>query len=83
MTGGLLGSYSRAACQSQATTSAWPGSLKRLEIHGSQGIAVIEDEDILKWEFADPEPGDDEILEKFSAKNRSEGGASDPSALSM
>ena len=36
----------------EATTSAWPGLLKKTEIHGTQGTAVVEQDDILKWEFA-------------------------------
>lgn len=65
----------------EATTSAWPGSLKRLEIYGSTGSAILEDANILKWEFAESTPADKEILKKFAARNTNEGGASDPSAI--
>ena len=37
----------------EATTAAFPGALKRIEIHGSQGSAVLEEEDIKTWEFAE------------------------------
>ena len=30
----------------EATTAAWPGYLKRIEIHGSEGSAVLEEEDL-------------------------------------
>ena len=33
----------------QATTAAYPGSLKRIEVHGSEGTAVMEEEDIIAW----------------------------------
>lgn len=65
----------------EATTSAWPGSLKRLEIYGSTGSAVIEDADIQKWEFAESRADDQRILERFTAQNKTTGGASDPSAI--
>ncbi|MDG2104722.1 MAG: Gfo/Idh/MocA family oxidoreductase [Pirellulaceae bacterium] len=65
----------------EATTSAWPGSLKRLEIYGSTGSAILEDANILKWEFEDSDAADKEILARFAARNTTEGGASDPSAI--
>ena len=36
----------------EATTAAFPGFLKRIEISGSKGTAVIEEEDLKVWEFA-------------------------------
>ena len=38
----------------EASTAAFPGYLKRIEIHGSTGSAVMEEEDIVKWDFAKP-----------------------------
>ena len=35
----------------EATTAAYPGYLKRIEVHGSEGSAVMEEEDIVKWDF--------------------------------
>lgn len=65
----------------EATTSAWPGSLKRLEVYGSAGSAVIEDADISQWKFAEPQPLDDEVLREFQSQNTTSGGATDPSAI--
>lgn len=65
----------------EATTSAWPGSLKRLEIYGSSGSAVIKDADISQWQFAEPQPQDAEILQEFQSQNTTSGGATDPSAI--
>ncbi len=67
----------------EATTSAWPGSLKRTEIYGEHGSAIIEDADICKWEFAESTPADTKILESFQNKNTTTGGADDPSALDV
>ncbi|MBP5622949.1 MAG: Gfo/Idh/MocA family oxidoreductase, partial [Thermoguttaceae bacterium] len=36
----------------EATTAAYPGYLKRIETHGDKGSAVIEEEDIIKWDFS-------------------------------
>jgi len=36
----------------EATTAAYPGYLKRIELHGSEGTAVLEEEDLKTWDFA-------------------------------
>jgi predicted dehydrogenase len=65
----------------EATTTAYPGSLKRIEISGSHGSAVLEEEDIKDWQFAEETPEDDEIRERMAGKTESGGGAADPSAI--
>ena len=40
----------------QATTSVHPGLPKTIAIHGDRGTAVIEQEDILRWEFTPETP---------------------------
>ena len=65
----------------EATTSAYPGSLKRLEIYGSTGSVVLEDAEFRKWEFAETKDSDRDIIERFSSRNTTAGGASDPSAI--
>ena len=67
----------------EATTSAWPGSLKRLEIYGSAGSAIIEDEGICKWEFAESLAEDADLLQRFSRRNRTSGGSNDPTAIDI
>lgn len=65
----------------QATTAAFPGMLKRIEIHGSHGSAVIEEEDLKVWEFAQPLPHDRDLIQTLSARTQSGGGAADPAAI--
>lgn len=65
----------------EATTAAWPGYLKRIELHGSTGSAVIEEEDIAKWDFARPEPEDAAIRESMTRRLSGGGGAADPAAI--
>jgi UDP-N-acetyl-2-amino-2-deoxyglucuronate dehydrogenase len=65
----------------EATTAAWPGYLKRIELHGSQGSAVIEEEDIVKWDFAAKDRRDAAIFRQMAAKKSGGGGAADPAAI--
>ena len=65
----------------EATTTAFPGSLKRIEIHGSDGSAVIEEEDIKTWDFARSTRSDKRLLETMSGRTQTGGGAADPSAI--
>jgi predicted dehydrogenase len=65
----------------EASTAAYPGYLKRIEIHGDAGSAVMEEEDLVKWDFAKKKTADGPILEKLSARKSSGGGASDPAAI--
>ena len=65
----------------EATTAAFPGALKRIEVHGNQGSAVLEEEDITMWEFAKQTKNDKDLLERMAGKTSSGGGAADPSAI--
>ncbi len=65
----------------EATTAAFPGALKKIEIHGSHGSAVIEEEDIKSWEFAKMTAADKKIAEQFANQTKTGGGAADPSAI--
>ncbi len=67
----------------EATTSAWPGLLKKTEIHGTQGTVIIEQDSILRWEFARRNRRDAAIRRKFSADSATSGGAADPKAISF
>lgn len=64
-----------------ATTAAFPGMLKKIEIHGSDGSAVIEEEDIKVWSFRDSTAADKQILADFGSVTETGGGAADPSAI--
>jgi predicted dehydrogenase len=65
----------------EASTAAYPGYLKRIEIHGSEGSAMIEEEDIVKWDFAQPGPRDAAIRQLMAQHKSTGGGASDPAAI--
>ena len=65
----------------EASTAIYPGYLKRIEIHGTTGTAALEEEDLVKWDFAKPRPGDDEIQWAMAQKKSGGGGAADPKAI--
>jgi len=65
----------------EASTAVYPGYLKRIEIHGSAGSAVMEEEDFVKWDFARPRPSDAAIHQRMAGKVSGGGGAADPAAI--
>lgn len=65
----------------EASTAAYPGYLKRIEIHGSAGSAMMEEEDIVKWDFAKPNKRDAAIKASMDKSISTGGGASDPTAI--
>ena len=65
----------------EASTAAYPGYLKRIEVHGSEGSAALEEEDLTAWDFASKNRRDAAIRRRMLGKTKSGGGASDPSAI--
>lgn len=66
----------------QAATSVWPGLPKTIGVHGDQGSVVIEQDDLLRWEFKTPKTDDDAIRQRFAQKVGASGGSSNPAAIS-
>jgi UDP-N-acetyl-2-amino-2-deoxyglucuronate dehydrogenase len=67
----------------QATTSVHPGYPKTIAIHGDKGSAVIEQDDVVKWDFTLETDADRETKVRFAAKVGASGGAADPKAISF
>ncbi len=65
----------------EGSTSVYPGFLKKLEICGTDGSAVLEEESITLWRFREERPEDEDIRRTFADRNSSGGGASDPKAI--
>ncbi|MCL6503975.1 MAG: Gfo/Idh/MocA family oxidoreductase [Pirellulales bacterium] len=65
----------------EASTAAYPGHLKRIELHGSEGSAVMEEEDIVFWQFARAQRRDQAVHEAMSRRRSGGGGAGDPAAI--
>jgi predicted dehydrogenase len=65
-----------------AATSAYPGLLKTIAVHGEKGSVVIEQDSVVHWDFAKTTAGDVKIREKLMRSSAVSGGASDPKAIS-
>ncbi|HZZ71282.1 MAG TPA: Gfo/Idh/MocA family oxidoreductase [Pirellulales bacterium] len=65
----------------EATTAAFPGRLKRIEVSGSAGTAIMEEEDMKAWDFLQPQRRDRTILARMAERQSTGGGASDPAAI--
>jgi len=66
----------------QATTSIWPGLPKTIAVHGDQGSVVIEQDDLLRWDFKSAKAEDDAIRQRFAQKVGASGGSSNPASIS-
>src|SRR6185437_16585298 len=53
----------------QATTSVHPGLPKTVAVHGDRGTAVIEQDDVLRWDFQPETEADREIKSRFAQKS--------------
>ena len=64
----------------EASTALWPGFSRRIEICGENGSAVMEDDDITRWEFRVARREDEKIraTRESSAKGS---GAANPMAI--
>lgn len=64
------------------TTASFPGQFRRLEITGTRGTVIMEENSFKVWQFADPTEQDKQIMEKYN-KIEKGGSASDPKAISF
>lgn len=65
----------------EASTEAYPGSARRLELCGTAGMISIVDEKFVRWEFVQSLPGDDELRHRFAPVTGTGGNASSPMAF--
>ena len=63
------------------STASFPGQFRRIEITGTKGTAILVDNAITVWQFADQTEEDKEILNRFKEIDGG-GGVSDPSSIS-
>ncbi len=66
----------------QATTSVYPGLPKTIAVHGDQGSVVVEQDDVLRWEFTPETAEDQAVRQRFAQKVGASGGSSNPAAIS-
>jgi UDP-N-acetyl-2-amino-2-deoxyglucuronate dehydrogenase len=66
----------------EATTSVHPGLPKTIAVHGDRGTVVIEQDDVLRWDFVPETAEDRAVRERFAQKTGASGGSSNPAAIS-
>lgn len=64
----------------EATTAAFPGWERRIEICGEFGSVALEDDRIVRWDFAEPLPEDEQIRASF-ANQKAASGAGAPDQI--
>jgi UDP-N-acetyl-2-amino-2-deoxyglucuronate dehydrogenase len=67
----------------QCSTAVFPGALKRIEIMGSAGTAILEESNIIKWQFEKERAEDEGIIRNMSAGTVSHGGVSNPADINF
>ncbi|KXU36176.1 hypothetical protein AXK12_03950 [Cephaloticoccus capnophilus] len=65
----------------EASTAAYPGWARRIEICGEHGSVTLEDDALTRWDFRDKRPEDSAIL-AAAADSAMGSGATNPSAIS-
>lgn len=63
------------------TTASFPGQMRRMEISGTKGTIVLQDDSLQAWQFAEMKKEDEEIITNYG-KTASASGVSDPAAIS-
>jgi predicted dehydrogenase len=59
----------------EASTAVWPGSSRRIEICGDDGSAVMEDDDIVRWQFRISQPADEKLRATRESSSMGSGAA--------
>ncbi|MFA6239878.1 MAG: Gfo/Idh/MocA family oxidoreductase, partial [Candidatus Hydrogenedentales bacterium] len=62
----------------EGTTATWPGHAARVEVHGTEGSAVLEDGKLIVWKFKEERPEDEKILAQMGQESALGSGAGDP-----
>lgn len=67
----------------ECTTGVFPGSLKRVEIMGTTGSAILEEDQLIQWQFKEEKEEDGDIRKAMQSGAVSHGGASNPADISF
>jgi predicted dehydrogenase len=66
----------------EATTAAFPGWSRRIELCGERGSVCLEDDHIARWDFVQPEP-EDEAVRAAPRDDELGSGAGSPGSISI
>ncbi len=64
----------------EGSTAIWPGHPARIEVHGSEGSAVLEDGKLRQWQFSERQEADSEVEAALHEESALGSGAGDPLA---
>ncbi len=67
----------------ECSTAVFPGSLKRIEIMGTTGTAILEENNLIKWQFEQERSEDEIIINTMSGGKILHGGVSNPADISF
>ena len=66
----------------EASTACAPGFPRRVELSGTKGTVMLEDDRIVRWTFVDEQPEDEKIRRMEGEGEGLVGGSGDPNAIS-
>jgi len=66
----------------EGSTAVFPGFFKRIEICGTRGSAILEEENLVHWRFEEETEEDKAIRSRHSGGSGGGGGVADPAAIS-
>ena len=66
----------------ECSTAVFPGAYKRIEIMGTKGTAIMEDNSLLEWNFVEKTDDDDLIVARSAGSHLSKGGVANPMDIS-
>jgi len=61
----------------ETTMAAYPGFPRRIEICGTKGSAILEEQDIVSWQFDEERPEDEEIRKRYEGRKEASPGSLD------
>jgi len=67
----------------ECSTAVFPGTLKRIEIMGTEGTAILEEDNFIKWQFQEETAADEQIRASIKNVTTAVGGASNPADISF
>lgn len=65
----------------ECSTATFPGTPKRIEVRGTEGSVVLEEDKLTDWSFREEKPEDQKIIDGYLAVSAAKGGASDPGGI--
>src|SRR5665647_1994931 len=67
----------------ECSTAVFPGALKRIEIMGTEGTVILEENNLIKWKFMHPMDEDQVIIHSIGEGYTLQGGVSNPADINF